>query len=366
MVYHRGVNDSFDRYQRQMLLPQLGQAGQRQLVDAHVLLVGCGALGCVIADQLIRAGLGQITLIDRDFVELANLHRQPLFDEADAAKALPKAIAAQRQLQRINSTVHVHAHVADFNASNARSLANGCSVLVDGTDNFETRYLLNDLAVSLAKPYVYGGVVGTRGTQFNVLPACDGTSAWEQAGGAGPCLRCIWPDAPGAGQTETCDTAGVLGSAVSLVASMQVIETIKIITGAWAEVSRSIRDVDAWSGQVRQVDASAMREAQCPCCGERRFDYLDGQAGATAVSLCGRNAVQVMPKAGLANVDLEAIAARLAQVGSVRQTPYTLRCEIEFAGTTHEVTLFADGRAIIKGTGEPTAARTLYSRYIGL
>lgn len=357
-----------DRYQRQALLPQFGAGGQRRLGEAGVLLVGCGALGCVIADQLARAGVGRLTLVDRDFVEKANLHRQPLFDEADAAEAAPKAIAAQRKLGQANSAVQIDARVADFNAGNARSLARGADVLVDGTDNFETRYLLNDLAVAEGLAYVYGGVVGTHGTQFTVLPrTASGDSAWEAAGVDGPCLACLWPQPPVPGTIATCDTAGVLGSAVAMVASMQAIEALKALLGRWDAFDGTLRDIEAWSGTVRRIDARPLRDAQCPCCGERRFDYLDGSAGSRTTSLCGRNAVQVMPSGSAGRIDLAPIAARLAPHGTVHhRNAYTLRCELEFAGTPHQITLFHDGRAIIQGTGEPTVARTIYSRYIGL
>ena len=361
------MNAKVDRYQRQVLVPQIGTEGQARLQRGRVLLVGCGALGCVIADQLARGGAGSVRLIDRDFVERSNLHRQLLFDEADAVESVPKAIAAKRKLEAANSTVSIDAHIADFNANNAARLAKDVDVIVDGTDNFETRYLLNDLSVSRGLPYIYGGVVGTIGTQFTVLPRSPaGDRPWEHTGQATACLSCLWPHPPAPGKSATCDTAGVLGSAVAMVASTQAIETIKVLIGAWDQIDPVLRQFDAWTGQIRQIDTRAVIDENCPCCGQRQFEHLAGRRSAAAVSLCGRNAVQVQPATGGEAVDLDAIAAQLGRVGPVQRNAFTLRCALPCDAQPLELTLFADGRAIIKGTDEPAVARSLYSRYIGL
>jgi adenylyltransferase/sulfurtransferase len=350
-----------------MIVPELGEAGQRRLRGSRVLLVGCGALGSVIADQLVRAGIGELVIVDRDFVELGNLHRQSLFDESDAAAALPKAEAARRRLGAINRDVTITAHIADLRPTSAAALAEGCEVIVDGTDNYETRYLLNDLSVREGVPYVYGGVVGTSGAQLVVLPRTrEGRSAWEQAGVAGPCLRCLWPELPQPGAAATCDTAGVLGPVVAMVASMQVLQAIKVLIGDWPAIGGALWSLEGWPGRVRRIDIAAAADDQCPCCAGRRFDFLDHGRGAAAVTLCGRGAVQIMPRGEVVEVEFEAIAARIAPHAEVRHDQHTLRASLPLGETHHELTLFRDGRAIVKGTDQPAVARTLYSRFVGL
>jgi len=355
------------RYQRQTLLPTIGEAGQRRLTASAALIVGCGALGSVAAELLARAGVGRLVIVDRDVVELTNLHRQVLFDEADAAEALPKAEAARRKLEAINSTIALDAHVADFTAANAEALAHGCDVIVDGTDNFETRYLLNDLAVKRSLPYVYAGAVGTNGTLQTVLPrSLHGRTPWEAAGRPGPCLRCVaGGDASGAGG-GSCDTAGVLGPITAMIASLQAAETIKLLVGDYEAVSTALRAFDLWTNDVRQVDLAGMIDPECPCCGQRRFDYLEGRAGASATALCGRNAVQVSPSRADQTVDFEAVGQRLASVGEVAYNRFTLQARIAAGGRSHTITLFTGGRAIVGDTEDPALARSLYSRYIGL
>lgn len=354
------------RYQRQALLAPIGEAGQRRLAAASVAVVGCGALGSVAAELLARAGVGRLVVIDRDVVELTNLHRQVLFDEADAAEALPKAEAARRKLQAINSAVAVEAHVADLTPTNADKLADGCNVIVDGTDNFETRYLLNDLTVKRSLPYVYGGAVGTAGTLMTVMPrSLHGQTPWEQAGVVGPCLRCVAIEADGTGGAS-CDTVGVLGPLTAMVASMQSAEAIKLLIGHYNAVNRGLRAIDLWANTFRELEVTGAIDDDCPCCGRRRFDYLDGYAGSSTTTLCGRNAVQVSPEHSGGRVDFEAVAGRLAGVGTVAANRFTLKATLETAGRSHELTLFPDGRAIIANTDDPAVARSIYSRYVGL
>jgi adenylyltransferase/sulfurtransferase len=355
------------RYQRQALLPSIGEVGQRRLDESAALVVGCGALGSVAAELLARAGVGRLVIVDRDVVELTNLHRQVLFDESDAAEALPKAEAARRKLVTINSAIEVDSQVADFTAANADALAEGCGVVVDGTDNFETRYLLNDLAVKRSLPYVYGGAVGTHGTVQSVLPrSLGGRAPWERAGVSGPCLRCVaGGEASGAGGAS-CDTVGVLGPVTAMIASLQAAEAIKLLVGDYAAVSPCLRAFDLWTNDVRRMDVRGMVDPECPCCGHRRFEYLEGRAGASATALCGRNAVQVSPSGSGRSVDFESVGERLAAVGEVAYNRFTLKARIEAGGRSHEITLFADGRAIVGDTEDPALARSLYSRYIGL
>lgn len=365
------------RYHRQTLLPGVGEAGQRRLLGSHALIVGCGALGCAAADLLCRAGVGMITTVDRDYVELTNLQRQTLFEEADAAEAMPKAEAARRRLTRVNSAVALRAVVDDFNHRTAPPLlatgagAPAVGVIVDGTDNFETRYLLNDLAVARGVPYVYGGVVGTTGMQMTVLPASPQGAARPWAGRETPCLRCLFEEAPPAGTTPTCDTAGVLGPAVSIVAGFEAAEAIKVLLGAWDRVARSLLTLDLWSNELRRMDVSGARRADCPCCGRGEHPHLDGSAASEAATLCGRGSVQVAPSddAASARIDLVRLAATLAPHGSFSATPYMLRgvlsAERSDTGEPIELAVFPNGRAIIKGTTKPDHARTLYARYIG-
>lgn len=357
------------RYHRQMLLPGFGEDGQRRLLDSTVLLLGCGALGSVAADMLARAGVGHLVIVDRDFVELTNLQRQVMFDERDVADAIPKAEAAKRKIRNINSQVQVTAIVDDINHTNIERLASGADLLVDGLDNFETRYLANDLAVKTARPYVYGAAVGTTGMAFTVLPHAGGKAPWEtQDGGnlATPCFRCLFDEAPPPGSSPTCDTIGVISSAVSIVANFQVAETLKILTGNFDRVSRTLLNLDLWANDILQLDVSnAYDAADCPCCRHRRFDHLEGRSGSTAVSLCGRNAIQLRHRQQADGVDLDAIAKRLHGQGHVQSNEFMLRADITDHDKTYELTLFPDGRAIIKGTDDPAAARSLYAKYIG-
>jgi len=354
------------RYDRQMLLPQVGLEGQKKLAAAKVLVVGCGGLGSHSAGILARAGVGHLVLADRDVVELTNLQRQVLFDEADAREGLPKAEAARRKLAAINSQVTVTAVVDDVNRTNIEKLAPGCNLILDGLDNFETRYLLNDCAVKLGLPYVYGGAVGTSGLVYPVLPHTQqGKTPWESVGVAGPCLRCIFEQAPPTGSGPTCDTVGVLGPLVGAVANLQATEAMKILMGQWAAVSRSMLSVDVWASSFRTTDVAAAYVAgQCPCCGRGNYEFLSGGQGSGTTTLCGQDAVQIVP-GGRKDVDLKAAAQRLQAVGQVRANAYVLRFSLQDAGRDYRVTLFADGRAIIAGTKDPLVAKGIHAKYIG-
>ncbi|MCS6952780.1 MAG: ThiF family adenylyltransferase [Bryobacterales bacterium] len=333
-----------DRYSRQILFAGLGEEGQQRLMESCAVIVGCGALGNFQADALARAGVGRIRLIDRDYVEWSNLQRQCLFEEADAEQALPKAVAAARRLQRVNSQIQLAPVVADLTPENAEELLGGAGVVLDGTDNFETRYLVNDFCVSRGIPWIYGGAVGSYGIAMPVLP------------GETPCLKCLYPSPPAADQ-PTCETAGVLNVVPQLVAAVQTAEALKILAGRGRAVSRRITTVDLWTGVLRQIELPA-RDPQCLACGRRSFLHLEG-SGRAPISLCGRNAVQIHERTR--PIDLTALAGRLSRLGQVRHNEFAVR----FVTPPYELMIFSDGRAIIKGTTDPALARSLYARYVG-
>lgn len=358
------------RYARQTLLPDFGEAGQRRLAEAHVAIVGVGALGCASADLLARAGVGHITLIDRDVVERSNLQRQTLYSEGDIG--IPKAEAAARRLRDVNSRIEIEPIVADFTGTHGEALiaSEGREVrplLLDGTDNFETRYLLNDLAVKHATPYLYAGVIATRGMNMAILP------------GESPCLRCAFPDPPSPGSMPTCETAGVLGPAVAIVAARQAGDALKLLLGLARCVDRALTEFDLWSNLYRRVDLGE-RRVECPCCGKRRFEFLEASTAADHTSLCGQDAVQISPRAGA--IDLDGIAARWAPLGEVTRTRFMVRLKpsdaaawSHLAGDAHpprtergrplEISVFADARAIVRGTTKPEVARSIYARFVG-
>ena len=348
--------DVSSRYQKQMLFQGIGSAGQQRLLHSRVLLVGCGALGCVVADALARAGVGHLRIVDRDFVEISNLQRQVLFTEDDVRAHLPKAIVAGERLQRVNSEITIETHVADVDHTNIAELADGCDLILDGTDNFEIRYLINDVALEQQIPWIFTGCTGSHGQLMPVFP------------GQTACLRCLMPSPPPPGSTETCDTAGVLGPAIGVIASMQVAQALKILTAEEGTrpadvVPLKLTIVDVWDLTFRQVDISQLREqAGCPACqgGERL--WLDGQQRSGSTVLCGRNAVQISPSQPI-SLSTDELAERLQTAGNVTQNPFLVRVDI--AESELQMTVFPDGRAIIKGTEEPAAAKALYSRYIG-
>ncbi|MDX1554779.1 MAG: ThiF family adenylyltransferase, partial [Xanthomonadales bacterium] len=292
------MHQDLSRYHRQMLLPGFGEAGQRKLLESTALIMGCGALGSVAADMLARAGVGHLKIVDRDFIELTNLQRQVLFDEQDVADGIPKAIAAKRKIARSNSHVKVSAIVDDLNHANIERYARGADILIDGLDNFETRYLANDCAVRNGIPYMYGGAVSTVGMALAILPhTVAGDAWWETAEGgsrATPCFRCIFEEPPPPGEHLTCDTAGVIGPAVAIIANFQVAEALKVLTGNLASVSTTMLSIDLWSNTFTQLKvARAWKDGDCPTCRHHEFEYLEGKAGSSATSLCGRNAVQL-------------------------------------------------------------------------
>lgn len=337
------------RHQRQILLPQIGAAGQFKLAGARVLIVGCGALGTTIADQLARAGVGFLRIVDRDIVELSNLHRQTLFDESDAASALPKAIAAARRLAAINSGVQVDPHVADVNPLNVADLATDVDLILDGTDNVATRYLLNDLAVRDGIPWVYGAAVAVVGRMLAINP------------GQTPCLRCIFPTPPTPGELPTCDTAGVLGAVPAIVGALQATAAIKILVGQGAAAFGFLHHLDVWANRFHVADARDARRVDCPCCAGRRFEFLDARPSESAVSLCGRNAIQIAP-ARPTQLNLPELATRLSAVAVVHRSEYRLRCDFADGVT---LTIFPDARALIHNLPDPARCRSLYARYIG-
>ncbi|MBZ5725079.1 MAG: ThiF family adenylyltransferase [Acidobacteriia bacterium] len=333
-----------ERYSRQILFPGIGERGQEALLAAHAAVVGCGALGSFHAAALARAGVGRITIVDRDYVEPSNLHRQWLFEESDAAQALPKAAAAERHIARINSAVRARGVVADLTAGNIAELLDEAGLILDGTDNFEARYLINDFAVSRGIPWIYGAAVGSYGLTMTVIP------------GRTACLRCVYPEPP-AGPQPTCETAGVLNAIVSAVASLQVADALKILCGRRDLVCPRITTLDVWSGGIRQIEGPA-RDPECPACARREFPWLE-ESRRPPVSLCGRNAVQIHERER--PIDLLELQSRLAPLGEVRANEFALR----FLIAPYELTIFPDGRAIVKGTSDPGVARSLYARYVG-
>ena len=347
-----------DRYHRQTLLPQIGHEGQRRLADACVLLVGCGALGSVQAEQLVRAGVGTVRIVDRDIVELTNLQRQVLFDETDAKEQAPKAVAAARRLTKINSAVRVEPIVQDLHAGNIEQIAGlegtgqRADLVLDGTDNVETRYLLNDVSVKHALPWVYGACVGTVGRVLAVRPP------------ATACLRCLFEVPPAVGELPTCDTTGVFSPVAAVVASLQTTAALKLLAGHPEAVGDELYVLDLWNNRLHATSTAGMKRGDCPACGLGRFEFLDRPPGGGTASLCGRNAVQVRPPGGRGNIDLPALAVKLAAAGTVELTPYLVRCSLR-ESTELRLTLFADGRLIVQGTKDPIQARSLYARYIG-
>jgi adenylyltransferase/sulfurtransferase len=362
------------RYSRQILFPGIGAAGQRRLGRSHVAIVGCGAMGAASASLLARAGIGTLTLIDRDFVEPSNLQRQVLFDEHDALESLPKAAAARRQIARFNSSVSVHAHIADLVPGNIAELLSGSpsnsevDLILDATDNFETRYLINDFAVQQGKPWIYAAAIGAYAATMNILPAgLMPQSPDLRPVSATACLACIFPKPP-AGNVDTCDTAGILSTSVNLAASIQVTEALKFLTGQAHLMRRTLVSFDLWqsnpeaSGRLdRSEIATGQPRPDCEVCGRRIFTHLAGRNRAH-ITLCGRDSVQIHEHAR--PVDFAAMRTRLAanaEIADLRSNDLLLR----FRRGSHTVTVFADGRAIVQGTTDVTVARSLYARFVG-
>lgn len=337
---------SFERYSRQILFSGIGEAGQQRLAGSSAVIVGCGAIGASTASLLARAGIGRLRILDRDFVEPSNLQRQALFDECDARDSLPKAIAAQRKLRAINSTISIEGVVADLTPQNVEELLSGFDLLLDGADNFETRFLLNDFAVKSNLPWIYAAAVGSYGVTMTIHP------------GSTACLACLLEGAnTPAGVEETCDTIGVLAPVVQLISSLESAEALKLLAGKKDALHGRLVSADVWSGRFQSVAIS--RNPVCRCCARRAFSYLDGDAQ-PHVTMCGRDSVQIHERSR--SLDLPALGARLATaVESVRHNEFLLR----FRVPPYEMTVFADGRAILKGSTDPAVARSLYARFIG-
>ena len=333
-----------EKYSRQILFAPIGVGGQERLLKSRAVILGCGALGTAQAQALVRAGVGTLRIVDRDFVEESNLQRQVLFDEADARESLPKAVAAERKLRAINSDVRVEGVVADADSRNIEDLVKGFQVILDASDNFEARYLINDTSVKLGIPWVYGAVVASYATTLTILP------------GRTACLTCLFSKPP-QGLHETCDTAGVISPAVSWAAAIQVTETLKILLGREAELHASLLAYDVWANRFHQL--KPQRDPQCRTCAAKEFTHLEG-GGPTHISLCGRNSVQIHQEESRV-LDLVALKTRLERFGPVRGNDFLLKCEL----APYELTVFSDGRAIIKGTQDPAVARGIYAKYIG-
>ena len=331
------------RYSRQTLFPEIGEEGQRKLGGSSVVIIGCGALGTVIATSLVRAGVGKVKIIDRDFIEYHNLQRQVLFDEEDIKNQLPKAIAAERHLKKVNSSIEIEGIVADVNYTNIERLVAGADLILDGLDNFETRLLINDVSLKHGIPWVYGGAIAASGMTMNIIP------------GETPCFRCLYGSS-GRGITLTCDTAGVISPAPFIIASLQTAEAMKILVGS-KEVNRDLIMIDVWRGQLSRLEVS--RHADCPACGGE-YEFLEARSGTRTTSLCGQNAVQVL-NPEIASVSLEGLAARLKPLGEVSYNEFMLRFTVD----SHEMVVFPDGRAIVKNTNDEALARGLYAKYIG-
>ena len=353
------------RYQKQILFSGVGEAGQRALSDSRVLLVGCGALGCLLADTMTRAGIGHLRIVDRDFVELSNLQRQVLFTEDDVDSHLPKAVAAANRLRRVNSDIEIEPVVADVDFTNIRGLADGVDLMLDGTDNFEVRYLVNDLSLETGIAWIFTGCTGSHGQMMPIFP------------GESACLRCLMQNPPPPGSTETCDTAGVLGPAINVIASLQAAMAVKLLVGKNGQQSTpaegaerpffgiplKLTIVDVWELTFRQMDVSQLRDStDCPACKRGERLWLSGSQSSGSTVLCGRNAVQVAP-AEKTCLSMEELAHRLESAGTVTSNPFLVRVAV--SDSALEMTVFPDGRAIIKGTEDPAIARAAYSRYIG-
>lgn len=339
------------RYSRQILFPFIGKDGQLRLSESKVAVVGMGALGTVLANHMVRAGVGLVRIIDRDFVEESNLQRQMLYHERHAANQTPKAIAAHETLSRVNSSVTIKPHVTDLNPTNAEELLSDVDLILDGTDNFTVRFLINDVAVKHSIPWVYGGAVSSRGVVLGIVP------------GEGPCLRCLFPQAPQAGTTETCDTAGVIGGIIHVIASYQATEGLKMLLGDDSHRNRHMLQIDLWLNHFSSVDVSRARRPSCPACGQYQYDYLERNEEEDTISaLCGRDTVQITPSTPL-ELNLDEWAVKLRPLGSVDKNAFLLRFQWD---ETHRLVLFPDGRAMIQGTDDPVYAKSIYAKYVGM
>lgn len=336
-----------DRYSRQILFNGIGKDGQETLLNSRALIVGCGALGSAHAESLARAGVGVLRIADRDFVEFSNLQRQTMFTESDARERLPKAIACAKHIREINSEVKVEPEIVDVNHSNIERLIEKCDVVLDGTDNFATRYLINDACVKHNVNWIYGAAVGSYGVTMTIRPKVT------------PCLRCVFPEAPPAASAPTCETAGVIMPIISVVSAVQVTEALKLLTDQPNTLHRSLMQFDVWRNDWRRIKLDEM-SPDCETCARRQFATLNAEQKEVAAVLCGRHAVQISP-AQPAHVDLAALSQKLQSSGEVKANDYLVR----FRTGDFELTVFQDARSIIRGTDNITTARSLYAKYIG-
>ncbi|MFQ5862028.1 MAG: ThiF family adenylyltransferase [Candidatus Brocadiales bacterium] len=341
----------FSRYSRQIFFQPIGIEGQKRLSRGYALVIGCGATGSASAGMLARAGVGRLRIIDRDFLEETNLQRQSLFDEEDLKTGLPKATLAEKNLSRINSSIKVEGIVADANPSNIEDLVMGADVILDGTDNFETRFLINDYALNTLTPWIYAACTGSQGMLMNIVPQET------------PCLRCLLETSPPVGAIPTCETAGILGPTAQLISSIQTAEAIKILTGRSELLIKDLVRVDTWAGTLQRLNLSDARPDNCSACRLGRYDFLHARMGVMTTTLCGNNAVQIVPTNG-SKIRLEELASRLSKLGDVTHNPFLLRFKLRDRDI--EMVVFPDGRAIIQGTKESSLARDLYSKYIGM
>ena len=333
-----------DRYSRQIIFPGIGEEGQKRLDSSFAVIIGCGALGTIMATSLVRAGVGKIRIIDRDFIEYHNLQRQVLFDEEDIRNQLPKAIAAERHLKKVNSSVEIEGIVADVNYTNIERFVRDADIILDGLDNFETRFLINDVCLKYKIPWVYGGAISSYGMTMSIIP------------GETPCFRCFSANPPSKGIIHTCDTAGIISPAPFIIGSLESVEAMKILVGA-EEINRDLIIIDVWEGTFDRLKISVQED--CPAC-QGKYEFLEGKFGLRATSLCGQDAVQVLnPKVG--RLSLKELATRLKVVGEVSYNEFMLRFTVDAC----EMVVFPDGRAIIKNTDDESLARGLYAKYIG-
>lgn len=337
-----------ERYSRQILFEGIGRDGQERLLASRVLIVGCGALGTAHAEALARAGVGHLRLVDRDFIEPSNLQRQTMFTERDARERLPKAVACARHIQEINSEIKVEAEVADVNRTNVERLVSDCELVIDGTDNFSTRYLINEACVKQNRNWIYGAAVSSYGVTMTVRPRVT------------PCLRCVFEEAPQAGSAPTCDTSGVIMPIISIISAVQVSEALKLLVGQTEMLHNSLMQLDVWRNEWRRITLGKPN-ADCPTCALGVYEALDAEGGDFAAVLCGRDAIQISPPRPTA-IDFERLAERLRASGEVNFNPYTLR----FRVGDYELTVFRDARSIIRGTDDVNQARSLYARYVGV
>lgn len=339
--------NSSERYSRQILFSRIGSDGQKTLSGARAVIIGCGALGSAQAEAMARAGIGTLRIVDRDFVEFSNLQRQTMFNESDASERLPKAIACANHIGEINSEIKVEPEIIDANHSNIEALIAEADVVVDGTDNFATRYLINDACIKHKVNWIYGAAVGSYGVTMTIRPH------------ATPCLRCIFPEAPPAASAPTCDTSGVIMPIISVVAAVQVSEALKLLTGASDSLHNSLMQFDVWRNEWRKIALSSPLD-DCPTCGLGIYETLNADSRDFAAVMCGRHAVQISPSAA-GTIDLAALGRKLESAGEVKANEYLLR----FRTGDYELTVFQDARSIIRGTDDIATARSLYSKYVG-